>query len=786
MHVRHAAHQQLHKLTRRYPFTRRVSTTVLLVILVWLYVLYWGERTVYSSHITDCDWHKWEDWPEGAAPHHLVLIADPQLVDPHTYPGRPWPLSSLTEMYTDLYMTRNFRRITSNLTPDSVVFLGDLFDGGREWATSKAKAPKRAPSRLSARDVGRQGGDPEQHADAAAVVPETKSISARTGIIQQIAKTRMTAVKRSLDSFHMALTKPHDHVITREEHNLDKDNVDLKAFVGGENGRWAKWGQRQWDIDLSRFTSIFFEPDQLYPDAKREIFPAYDVSSNSVDVLNGAGNMTRQEYATSGGNARRVIASLPGNHDVGFGSGVQLATRDRFSMIFGEGNRVDVLGNHTFVSIDSPSLSAAGQYVPEGGESQPERIAKYEHIWKPTMDFLEHVRVPSARAVDGALRELGADHSTDKRYPHAVTHPHDLGYKMTADELAAEAGPPRAQLPVILLTHIPLYRDPDTDCGQLREKGKAISISAGYQYQNVVTHSLSGAVINQVSSAGDMVHVFSGDDHDYCDIMHRYNIGGAKVAGGSRLKVLREITVKSFSWAMGVRHPGFQLVSLWNPIDSQGNSIGSTTPTIQSHLCLLPDQLGIFIDYAMLFGLTLMILVVRAMTTVLRSKPAADAQDDDFDFSPPGLSLPRFEDSANGTANAFSTPTHQNSVTKGRHRASSSSVTHTSNGLLGVQRSYTSRTRSVSPAGPFTSTNGGTLVEKAGYYPELRWTDPDEDSDEESHVGSNMGDDDTQEKWKRRKRTPGKAWRMLEEFTVSLLLAAGPVVLFYLWLMKNG
>ena len=47
--------------------------------------------------------------------------------------------------------------------------------------------------------------------------------------------------------------------------------------------------------------------------------------------MNGADDIEREEHAVIGGKARRLLTSLPGNHDVGFGSGVQLAVRDRFA-----------------------------------------------------------------------------------------------------------------------------------------------------------------------------------------------------------------------------------------------------------------------------------------------------------------------------------------------------------------------------------------------------------------------------------------------------------------------
>lgn len=33
--------------------------------LLWIYVLYWGERTVFSDSVSRCDWRHWEDWVSG-------------------------------------------------------------------------------------------------------------------------------------------------------------------------------------------------------------------------------------------------------------------------------------------------------------------------------------------------------------------------------------------------------------------------------------------------------------------------------------------------------------------------------------------------------------------------------------------------------------------------------------------------------------------------------------------------------------------------------------------------
>jgi hypothetical protein len=81
----------------------------------------------------------------------------------------------------------------------------------------------------------------------------------------------------------------------------------------------------------------------------------------------------------------------------------------------------------------------------------------------------------------------------------------------------------------------------------------------------------------------------SGDDHDYCELQHQ---GGA-----------REVTVKSFSMAMGVRKPGFQLLSV---SEDDGGSAG-----VVDRFCLLPDQIGIYLEgYFPLVALTLGVMMV--------------------------------------------------------------------------------------------------------------------------------------------------------------------------------
>ena len=354
---------------------------------------------------------------------------------------------------------------------------------------------------------------------------------------------------------------------------------------GSMDKRWRRYGQKYWMKEYKRFSNIFFDTWLR-------------------------GEVTRQRR-----NERKLITGLPGNHDLGLGNGIRLPVRKRFNAYFGAGNRIDIVGNHTFVSVDTVSLSAKGQPDSTTGILTPDDIGKY--IWEPTEQFLHQAVATKARAIDRHLRMQSG------QPPHEAMDHAAIELEDPQAHTIASAPHPETDIPSIILTHVPLYRPPGTPCGPLRERfppskagaggddflekdePNAIHVQAGEQYQNVLTSPVSNEMVELI---GDVTHVYSGDDHDYCEIVHReYTSKG----GG-----IKEITVKSISWAMGVRKPGFLLVSLWNPLDTRGKALSVQKITNQSHLCLLPDQLSIFIRYAWLLALTLVVLAVRSTRVV--------------------------------------------------------------------------------------------------------------------------------------------------------------------------
>jgi hypothetical protein len=314
------------------------------------------------------------------------------------------------------------RQIRRYLDPDTIFFLGDLFDGGREWGTSQTSSPE---------------------------------------------------------------------------------------------NRFKRYGEDFWMKEYERFGNLFFSGGE-------------DASAASTSEPRG----------------RKIIASLPGNHDLGFATGVQLSVKDRFDAYFGPLNRVDVVGNHTFVTLDTVSLSAMDQVDPLTGSSGSgdgtAPSTPNSQIWKSASDFLSDFKYTKERLIRHELRSLAG--APEQAYqmgalsgflPNITSLQNDiLSVPRRSDIFPHATG---SMFPTVLLTHVPLYRPSGTDCGPNRERGRAIAIAAGYQYQNVLQPSISKDIITKLG-AEDITQVYSGDDHDYCEIEHSEFTGR-----------MREITVKSMS-----------------------------------------------------------------------------------------------------------------------------------------------------------------------------------------------------------------------------------------------
>lgn len=463
--------------------------------------------------------------------------------------------------------------------------------------------------------------------------------------------------------------------------------------------------------------------------------------------------------ARPGQPGRKVISSLPGNHDLGFAKGVQVGVRDRFNAYFGDGNRIDVIANHTFVSIDSVSLSALASDSPD----------EVKDLWQPTTDFLLNAATQKRRLIQRELRKQQGL-PPYPGFPHRAIEGSDL-----PNAALPHSNDDVAEFPTILLTHVPLYRAPGTPCGPQREHWpptpppsgqpplanddrNAISVSFGYQYQNVLNKKITIDIANKV---GDISYAFSGDDHDYCEVLHR---GYASAGGG-----IREITVKSISWAMGVRRPGVVLISLWNPVDVHGKTLagaGKGEKTVQTNLCLLPDQIGTFLRYGVLFGVTLFLLVLRAALLALGIVSTAPVAMESSLLPIAEHEKDHGDDMGNGNGNAepfssnSSTDSDRTGMLQSRTRTIPSSSSHP-----------TPTTYSLPPQQKYTY----PLVQHAGYH-----ADEGEAEDLMKRQVKVYGRKDQRIHTRPRKRRKG--WGLFwYELKWSLLVVGGCAGVMYVW-----
>ncbi|WAR54401.1 hypothetical protein PtB15_4B18 [Puccinia triticina] len=164
-------------------------------------------------------------------------------------------------------------------------------------------------------------------------------------------------------------------------------------------------------------------------------------------------------------------------------------------------------------------------------------------------------------------------------------------------------------LPKVLLTHVPLWRPEGTSCGPLRESRREIHQGAGVNYQNEIPDGPTKMLLEKIQPS----LVFSGDDHDYCEVVH--TLPSTSLANPSPLSI-HEISVKSFSMGMGVQEPGYQLLTLSNPARFGRAPDEQTT---FHRPCQLPNQVRIYTHlYVPLFLASLAVLFGPGLWRLMR------------------------------------------------------------------------------------------------------------------------------------------------------------------------
>lgn len=174
----------------------------------------------------------------------------------------------------------------------------------------------------------------------------------------------------------------------------------------------------------------------------------------------------------------------------------------------------------------------------------------------------------------------------------------------------------------ILISHIPLYRPADTPCspqhsfsdtnssnqliriddqGWQRESFHRDSIEQGVDqyatYQNTLARPVSKWLLHHFNAK----LIFSGDDHDHCHVRHQYSHKHDQQG-----YFAEELTLKAFSMTGGVRNPGYaRMLLTWDDQSQKASAIAMP--------CALPDQIQIWtrVYPLCLWALILLLIIDR-------------------------------------------------------------------------------------------------------------------------------------------------------------------------------
>ncbi|KAI0688027.1 Metallo-dependent phosphatase-like protein [Cytidiella melzeri] len=342
-------------------------------------------------------------------------------------------------------------------------------------------------------------------------------------------------------------TDPHAyHAPTHVLLIADTQVLDHRSYP--DRPAWLMWlSQRMVDLNMRK---SWWATKQLHPDVIIFLGDMMDGGryAMSDDEYESYLRRTKDMFAI---DESTPVYYLTGNHDVGIGSSDEWSkfARDRWLSHFGPLQQRLKIANHTLVLLDAPGLVEEERKRVVSGMSFPRWTAA-------------NPNGPIAFAQQSA------------EVVHSERHP------------------------TVLLTHIPLFRPRDMSCGPLREHG-TIREGSGYGYQNTLDYLVSNMLLEGIRPSV----IFSGDDHDYCEVRHP--IRPSDDIPLSELHSVKEVSVKSFSMAMGIRRPGYQLLSLVPP-----SSASPSGPTISDVPCFLPDQLGTYIFiYGSLGAVSLLVLL---------------------------------------------------------------------------------------------------------------------------------------------------------------------------------
>ncbi|PVZ97491.1 hypothetical protein BB558_006556 [Smittium angustum] len=197
---------------------------------------------------------------------------------------------------------------------------------------------------------------------------------------------------------------------------------------------------------------------------------------------------------------RSKILYAGGNHDYGSGNTIDVASYKRFVNRISDVNYSVEVGNYVLVVIDTIGYESNNIDISSKTKSFIESVRKGKLLFTkiPTLNYINQ------------STNLESAHIKLTYYPY-------LEYPEKS---------------VLLFTHVPLWRPSGTYCGKLRQgRKKSINDGVGYQYSNLVGKNASEYILQTIKPEV----VFSGDDHDNCEIAHLVNN-----------KAIKEVTLSIF------------------------------------------------------------------------------------------------------------------------------------------------------------------------------------------------------------------------------------------------
>ncbi|KAG7398760.1 Metallophosphoesterase 1 [Phytophthora boehmeriae] len=233
---------------------------------------------------------------------------------------------------------------------------------------------------------------------------------------------------------------------------------------------------------------------------------------------------------------------LVGNHDTAFGRDMRIEDLKRYEVAFGPANRIDEIDDHVFVSLNTMALDA---------DVQSQAVKTEARSFFKSVDF---------------------------------------------DGLRA-----RTKGSVILLTHLPLFRADDLQCGEerLRENGHVTYEHPGFKYEShhhVLSQKLSGELLDTIRP--DLV--LSGHTHAWCAYQHAD-------------APAKEYTIPAFSWGQRP-DPSYALFHLQRSVDL----VAAETPIMTA--CHLPREPLIFATYAVTVAILVLAQISRLVSALRTPK----------------------------------------------------------------------------------------------------------------------------------------------------------------------